>query len=277
MGRLCEIVSGQSLDTFVQERILQPLGMKDTHFPQKLPPNKRSRVAALCSAEEASARKRQQTGCKQYVLTPYTHKDSAPGIMSSGGGILTYMDAGMLSTATDYAHFCQMILDNGTTPTGKRVLSKSSIRLMWLDSLAPFARGPETRCPGWNNCGGRGGFKYWDYVTWSALGAHVTFDQRARDSKRTRVGLSMFMGGGGGAYWAIDRQRKTVVVSFTQNFNGRVGTDGSDGHGPRANDAAPFARAAADKSKVILAHEYGRYGAPGWAASRCAVKLPVEA
>merc|ERR1712194_757908 len=142
--------------------------------------------------------------------------------MSSGGGILTYLDAGMLSTVKDYARFCQMLLDNGVGPDGNRVLAASSVWAFWRDGLAPFARGEQKRTPGWNNCGGAGGYKYWDYVGWSSLGAHVTFNQRARDAPRTRTGLSMFMGGGGGAYWTIDRQRKLVAVSFTQNFGGRT-------------------------------------------------------
>merc|ERR1712032_1233497 len=163
--------------------------MKDTHFPQKLPAAKRCRVATLCDAQEAAEEKRQRTAegasTKPYVLSAYTHKVSAPGIMSSGGGILTYMDAGMMSTARDYSRFCQMLLDGGIGPGGRRILSEKTIRMLWQDSLAPYARGHKKRVLGWNNCGGRRGFKYWDYVSWSALGAHVTFNQRFRDVSRT--------------------------------------------------------------------------------------------
>ncbi|CAE8632346.1 unnamed protein product [Polarella glacialis] len=45
LGRICEAVSGQSLDRFVRDRLLRPLGMRDTHF--QLPACKRQRAAVL--------------------------------------------------------------------------------------------------------------------------------------------------------------------------------------------------------------------------------------
>merc|ERR1719375_845292 len=89
--------------------------------------------------------------------------------------------------------------------------------------------------------------------------------------------MSMFMGGGGGAWWCIDAQRRLAAISFTQTFGGRSVVDGSDGHGPRANDAMPFARASADKADTLLVHNYGEYGEPGCTRGRARVRLPLGA
>merc|ERR1719277_1425208 len=101
----------------------------------------------------------------------------------------------MMSTAKDYARFCQMLLNDGVGPDGNRVLQTSSVRKLWVDSLAPFARGKAKRVRGWNDCGGPGGYKYWDYISWSAIGGHVTFPHRLRDVPRKGKGECMFMGG----------------------------------------------------------------------------------
>lgn len=271
LGRLCEILAGEPLHAFVARRLLRPLGMRDTHFPQALPSRKRPRLAVLSKRTWPSAAKRRRGVGGE--ARPFVCQDSAPGIASSGGGILSYNDAGMLSTVRDQARFCQMLLDDGVGPGGRRVLKVSTVRGLWRDGLVPYARA-NGRVLGWNDCGGRQGYKYWDRVGWSALGAHVTFSARASPGARPRSGLAMFMGGGGGAYWVVDRKRKLVVVSFEQCFGGsREVYDGSDGYGPRANDAATFARAAADRSPTVFAHDYGNFGAPGWPAAACAVKL----
>lgn len=265
LGRVCEIISGESLERFVERRLLKPLGMKDTHFI--VPARKRKRVAVLYDA------RRRRTG-KMYELKPYANPDSAPGIMSAGGGITSYNDAGMFSTASDFARFCQMLLDGGVASTGRRVLRASTARSLWADGLAPYAR-RDGRVLGWNDCMGRERRGYWDRVGWSLLGTHVIFDEQPRKTGPPRRAVAMFMGGGGGAYWVIDAPRRLVSISFTQCFGGRSATDGSDGLGPRANDAAPFAAAAVDGASELLAHEYGNYGPPGCDPKKLLKKLVV--
>ena len=39
------------------------------------------------------------------------------------------------------------------------------------------------------------------------------------------MGETMWMGGGGGTYWVVDRRHQTVAVSFSQSFGGRASTD----------------------------------------------------
>merc|ERR1712060_480238 len=60
LGHVCEVVSGERLDKFVERRLLKPLGMKDTHFV--VPPQKRRRLSVLYDAgTEISANKRRRT------------------------------------------------------------------------------------------------------------------------------------------------------------------------------------------------------------------------
>merc|ERR1719240_1084772 len=81
LGRICEIVSGETLEQFVTRRILKPLGMRDTHFV--LPASKRHRLALLYDAQK----RRRPAGKAVYRLVKYRHAESAPGILSPGGGI----------------------------------------------------------------------------------------------------------------------------------------------------------------------------------------------
>merc|ERR1719265_2024371 len=132
MGRVCEVVSGQCLDEFVAAKVLKPLGMNDTHFV--VPPSKHHRMAVLYQCQES----KKKNPLRPYVPTAWDHPDSAPGIFSAGGGVLTYKDAGMWGTARDYAKFGQMLLDGGVAQNGTRVLKASTVRQLWTDGLAPL-------------------------------------------------------------------------------------------------------------------------------------------
>jgi len=108
LGRLIEVVSGKSLDQFLEERIFKPLKMVDTGFYVK--PDKIDRLA--------------QPGDKT-LLNVSAH----PKFLSGGGGLV--------STAGDYARFLQMLL-NGGELDGVRILSKKSVALMTKDHLGPL-------------------------------------------------------------------------------------------------------------------------------------------
>jgi CubicO group peptidase (beta-lactamase class C family) len=108
LGRIVEVVSGQDLDNFVQERIAIPLKMKDTGFWVK--PEAMSRLAKPDTAS----------------LLPFADPSTKPGLLSGGGG--------MFSTAADYTRFSQMLL-NGGELDGVRILSPKTIALMTSDQL----------------------------------------------------------------------------------------------------------------------------------------------
>ena len=105
--RIVEIVSGQTFDDFLRDRLFEPLGMKDTYFypPEELKP----RYATL------------------YRRTPKgLQKQDYPAFMNgtylSGGG-------GLFSTAEDYLRFGQM-LANGGEFEGKRILGRRTVEMM---------------------------------------------------------------------------------------------------------------------------------------------------
>ncbi|MEO2006070.1 MAG: serine hydrolase domain-containing protein [Candidatus Poribacteria bacterium] len=110
LGRLVEVVSGKALDVFFIERILDPLGMVDTHF--FLPPEKVGRLADVYSWGEG--------GAPTKVKSDYPY--NGPGSLFMGG-------AGLCSTITDYARFCQMMLNGGSLGS-HRLLSRRTVELM---------------------------------------------------------------------------------------------------------------------------------------------------
>jgi len=243
LGRVCEAVSGQPLDEFVDRSVLGPLGMKDTHFI--VPPRKSRRVAVLYDAKPL--KRKASSGGARFALRPWSDATkSPPGIMSAGGGIISYEDPGMMSTARDYAHFCQMLLNGGVAPNGRRILKAATVKTLWGDALAAYS-GADGRLRGWNDAGGDAG-GFWDYTGCSLLHTHLVFDEGPSRSKRPRRATSMWMGGGGGASWVVDAKRDLVSVTFTQGFGGRADPS-TDGLGPSAYDAYPFAAAAADGAR----------------------------
>ena len=122
LGAVVEVASGVPLDEFLETRIFEPLGMADTHF--YLPAEKRDRLTVVYSAGRDGGLERApdpggMVGQGAYLDGPRT---------SFSGG------AGLLSTASDYARFLQMMLNNGELD-GRRILSPKSVELMTVDHL----------------------------------------------------------------------------------------------------------------------------------------------
>src|SRR4051812_28650016 len=117
LGAVVERVSGQPLDVFLRTRIFEPLGMRDTAF--YLPKGKADRLATVYSvAGDGTVTRTPDTGG---MISQGAYVDG-PRKSFSGG-------AGLLSTASDYARFLQMLL-NGGELEGKRILSPSTVKLM---------------------------------------------------------------------------------------------------------------------------------------------------
>ncbi len=133
LGRLVEVLSGQPLDEFFRTRIFEPLGMKDTYFYP--PENKLDRLATaytyyadkgLNRFPDAPIREGSFVYSADY---PYR---GAKKLFSGG--------AGLVSTAMDYARFCQMMLDEGKVGN-TRLLSRKTVELMTHDQLGKI--GPD--------------------------------------------------------------------------------------------------------------------------------------
>jgi len=122
LGRLVEVVSGQSLEAFLAERIFAPLKMTDSHFV--LPEAKRNRLAALY--EPGPGGKIVRVGEGPTVKGELIYWASLPYAGTKGyysGG------AGLVSTAGDYARFLQMFL-NGGELDGVRLLRPRTVAAM---------------------------------------------------------------------------------------------------------------------------------------------------
>jgi CubicO group peptidase (beta-lactamase class C family) len=116
LGRVIEVVSGKSLYEFEKERLLDPLGMKDTSFYVT-----DQTKQALIAEPFPNDRK---IGNDAEMNDPRIAQK-----WESGGG-------GMMSTIGDYAKFAQMVL-NGGTLDGKRYLSPKTIAYMGSNHIAP--------------------------------------------------------------------------------------------------------------------------------------------
>jgi CubicO group peptidase (beta-lactamase class C family) len=112
LGRVVEVVSGQSLADFFASRITGPLGMSDTAFEAT-----GERAARLAEPQADAA-----TGAR-----PPMRDVARPHRWASGGG-------GLVSTAADYLRFCQMLL-NGGELDGIRLLAPKTVRHMASNHL----------------------------------------------------------------------------------------------------------------------------------------------
>jgi CubicO group peptidase (beta-lactamase class C family) len=126
VGRLVEVLSGQPLGVFFERHILAPLGMVDTAF--HVPQRHHSRLAEAFTQDPDS-------GAAVRLL----EVRDAPNFESGGGGLV--------STASDYARFLQMLL-NGGTLDGPRLLSRKTIELMTADHLGPITGAADLLLPG---------------------------------------------------------------------------------------------------------------------------------
>lgn len=124
LGRIVEIVSGMGLDRFFAEHILGPLQMRHTGFGIE-------EHSRLLLAEP----QRESQPAAVPAVVPYD--PARPAKWFSGGG-------GLLSTASDYARFCQLLLGHGALD-GTRLLSRKSVELMVQSHLPRgIAFGPRT-------------------------------------------------------------------------------------------------------------------------------------
>ena len=115
LGRIIEVASGQTLGSFLTERILAPLSMAETGF---------------FTGEENAHRLAEPFATDPWTKEPVNlfNMLDKPAMESGGGGLV--------STAMDYARFCQMLLNGGTLDS-VRIIGRKTLELMASDHLAP--------------------------------------------------------------------------------------------------------------------------------------------
>jgi CubicO group peptidase (beta-lactamase class C family) len=180
LGRLVEVWSGQPFDRFLDERILQPLRMRDTGFFAT--PAQRPRLAAVYGPLEAG-------GLRGVELeaVPFTER---PALLEGA--------VGLLSTAPDFLRFAQMLL-NGGELDGVRLLPASTVATMVENGLTDDVLALR-----------RGGA-----MGWGLGNVEIVMKPEALPYPAHR-GEYGWDGTAGTIFW-VDPSARTVILLFTQS------------------------------------------------------------
>ena len=186
LGRVVEVVSGESLGEFFADHIFRPLDMADTGFAAT-----GERAARVAEPQNDPA-----TGSR-----PPMRNVTRENRWHSGGG-------GAVSTAADYLRFCQMLL-NGGELDGVRLLAPKTIAHMASDHLPPDCAYGETARPR---------FGALAPVPEMGYGFGLGFAVRKEPGRSPVPGSvgEFFWGGVTGTYFWIDPQEQMAVVLMLQ-------------------------------------------------------------
>ncbi len=189
LGRLIEVLSGQPLDQYLRAHLFEPLNMPDTWF--YLPAARHARLAALWTEDAAK---------KTVPMMP--QGGMFPNYPKASGGTYFSGGAGLSSTIDDYAHFLQMLLDNGTY-NGRQLLKPATVTLITQNQMGAVSQG---------------GNKF-------GLGFSIV---SAQNAARQPGGLSegSYEWGGifGTTYW-VDPKTRLVALIYTQKYPNSTGDD----------------------------------------------------
>jgi CubicO group peptidase (beta-lactamase class C family) len=152
LGRLVEVVSGQTFEDFLARRIFVPLKMNDTGF--FVPDEKKSRLAKVY---ERTADGTMREATKLNGVGSYRPGKGFP----SGGG-------GLFSTIGDFARFGQMLL-NGGSLENQQILGRKTVELMHVNHIAHLDPPTIDDPPGFGF--GFGGFVVTDLARTGTLGS----------------------------------------------------------------------------------------------------------
>jgi len=183
LGRVIEVVSGQSLGVFLKARLFDPLGMKDTSF-YVTDADRQARLAEAFVGDSITG---------NALFDP-----RKPAAMESGG-------AGLMSTASDYSRFLLM-LRNGGQLDGKRYLGEATLKEMTRDQLGAQVVRTALYLPG-------AGYGF-------GLGFAVR-TQPASGKPDSAVG-EYYWGGAAGTYMWVDPANDLFVVYMMQSPKQRV-------------------------------------------------------
>jgi len=117
LGAVLEVIEGETLGAILQRRVFGPLGMHDTGF--SVPAAQQHRLAEPFARDP-------QTGLNVALIDV-----TAPPVFESAGG-------GLVSTASDYARFLQLMRGRGTAPGPGgpvRLLGRATVDFMTADHL----------------------------------------------------------------------------------------------------------------------------------------------
>jgi CubicO group peptidase (beta-lactamase class C family) len=184
LGVLIARASGQPFETFLRERLEEPLGMKDTGF--SVPAASLDRLATSYWTGPASG---------QLVVYDEARGGqwSRPPAFPSGAG-------GLVSTIDDYLAFGQMMLSQGKHGN-ERILSRLTVELMTTDQLTPEQKAVSGLVPG-----------FFDSHGWG-FGVSVVTRRDDIAAVPGRYGWD----GGMGTSWYSDPREEMVIILMTQS------------------------------------------------------------
>ena len=187
LGRIVEITSGMTFDQFLQKRIFEPLGMKDTAF---YPTDDRMPRVVTLYERRPPATRLTRTDTPSWLATR---------TLFSGGG-------GLWSTAEDYMQFAQMLVNNGQL-NGKRLLSPRTVDLMGSNHVGDLYTGIGQQLKGM-------GF---------GLTVEVVMD--GVSANRRESNGSFGWDGAFGTHFWVDRKEQLVGLLMVQESNGQLMRD----------------------------------------------------
>ena len=184
-GYIIERISGLSLAEFMERRIFGPLRMQDTGF--YVPAAKQNRFVVLKAYDAASKSLVAPSG-------PLVFDYSKPPGTASGG-------AGLVSTASDYLRFAQMLL-NGGELDGVRILAPATVKLLASNHLADDIRAKAEESFSQN--------------TGMGFGVDVAVVLDSAKAGTLRAEGSYDWGGAAGTWWWIDPRNDLIFIGMMQ-------------------------------------------------------------
>ncbi len=186
IGRLIEIISGESLDSYLQKNIFNPLQMKDTYF--YLPKEKQNRLVKVYMNKRADS---------LLEVTPDIYPINYPKAENKG-----YYSAigGLVSTTHDYAKFLSCLLQDGQYAKNKRLLKKET-----LDQFTSNQLGEKTFI--------FGGMKSLNNF---GLGVGLTTKQGTILNNASEG--SFFWGGAFNTAYMVDKKRNLITLFYFQRI-----------------------------------------------------------
>jgi len=197
IGRIIEVVTGETLDVVIRNKVTVPLHMVDTGF--EIPAAKWFRTSGMYRLEEEEGKdgKLLRIDAPSIESNEWITGNTSP--ILAGGGSVDAMTGGMVSTARDYSRFLLMLLRKGELD-GIRVLKPETVELL-SSNLLPRATGKDD---------------VWTFgspgVGFGLLGSvsvqHPELDEALKPGEYGWGGMA-------GTAWTNDPQEDFVLLSFS--------------------------------------------------------------
>ncbi|HEV2701258.1 MAG TPA: serine hydrolase domain-containing protein [Steroidobacteraceae bacterium] len=186
LGVLIARVSGQSFESFLKERVFDPLGMRDTAFC--VPSGKLGRFTSSYAVNP-------QSGALELIDDSQDSKWGQAPAFPAGG-------SGLVSTIDDYCAFGRMMLNRGKL-AGERILARPTIELMLTDQITPAQKSVSPFSPG-----------FWDNRGWG-LGLALITGRGSPGMSPGQFGWSGLFG----TVWISDSVEDLVSILMIQRMN----------------------------------------------------------